>query len=393
MDAGFFTNCQTLLDKSIKSFIQSISDSLTTELQPVLLTALTIYFMCKAWSIMYSNSEGSMKQLTTQCIKMAFVVALFCNAPNFYNYIADPVYELDKPFVEIVSKPFSYKPKDCFDALDGLYINLIDKTSSASAKIFEAALKPTKVSVGIGSLEIPNIPAFTEGIILVICMAILILCTVFAVFTAFVILITNTIGLCFILAFGPLFGAFLLFPQTKHLFDSWLKQCLNFMLTKIFVVAAITLMGQMITNLFGFEGATDKVTMPGIASLFSPKKTYEEYIGGQFSAIFETGLAFIFGGAFVLTFGLFIAKLPHIATSLTGGAEMNGGPATQAINNSAIRHGMNALTAPQNAIGKAAAAAAVNQEAKGHKWRAGALRWMNREFTPKPKESSGPSKS
>ena len=45
------------------------------------------------------------------------------------------------------------------------------------------------------------------------------------------------------------------------------------------------------------------------------------------------------------------------------------------------------------AIGNAAGKAAVSQEAKGHKWRAGALNWMNREFTPKPKESSGPSKS
>ena len=401
MEAAFFTNAQILLDKSIKSFMQSTSDALVTQLQPVLITALTIYFMCKAWSIMYGNGEGSMKQLTMQVIKMAFVVALFCNAPNFYNYIADPVYKLDEPFVEIISKPFSSSsiPKNSLQALDTMYVDLLKNSQTAATKMLEEGMKPTPMPIlgGLTTVTMPNVAALFVSLILLVCISILILCTVFATFAAFAILVSTTIGLSFVLAFGPLFGAFLLFPQTKQLFDSWLKQCLNFVLTKIFVVAAIYLMAEVIINLFGFEGATDKSTMPGIAGMFNPSKNYATYAHDQLSALFEICITFIFGGAFVLLFGLFIVKLPSIATSLTGGAEMNGGGAAQRANQLAgaagglVTGGVGGAVG--KAIGQAAGKAATSQEAKGHKWRAGALKWMEREFTPKPKESSGPSKS
>lgn len=72
IDDGFFTHSRNVLNDSIMDFMHSTSDALITTLQPVLITVLTIYFMCKAWSIMYGTSEGSMKQLTMQVIKMAF---------------------------------------------------------------------------------------------------------------------------------------------------------------------------------------------------------------------------------------------------------------------------------------------------------------------------------
>lgn len=399
IEDGFFTHCKVMLDEAIKSFMKTTSDGLITGLEPLLITALTIYFMCKAWSIMYGNGEGSMKQLTMQVIKMAFVTSMFCSTAYFYNNIAEPVYKLDEPFVDMVSKPFPFKPKDSFDALDKIYLNMIDKAASISAKVVEKAFTPTKVSVGLGSVDIPNIPAAFYGLVLILCIAIMILCTVFAVFVAFLILITNTIGLCFVLAFGPLFGAFLLFPQTKDLFQTWLRSCLNFVLTKVFVTAAITLMGQMIMNSFNLNDATSSSSMPGIAAVFAKNKDYGTYVLSGFSGIVDLGIKFIFMGALVLLFGIFVMKCPAISTAIVGAgaSAMGGGGAAQAANQLAgaagglVTGGAGGMVG--KAIGKAAGKAAESQEAKGHKWRAGALRWMNREFTPKPKESSGPSKS
>lgn len=397
MEAAFFTNAQMLIDKAIKPFMHAVSDALITQLQPVLLTALTIYFMCKAWSIMYGNSEGSMKQLTIQIIKMAFVVAMFCNVGFFYDNIAEPIYKLDEPFIEVVSKPFSYKPANSLAALDTMYVDLLKNSQTAMVKMMEKASQPTKIPLPVGgTIPFPNINAWIVTFMLVFCLACMILCTIFATFAAFAILISTTIGLSFVLAFGPLFGSFLLFPQTKQLFEGWFKQCLNFVLTKIFVVAAIFLMSETILNLFGFEGATDTKTMPGIASIFSPSQDYATYISDQFSAIGELCITFLFGAAFVLMFGLFIIKLPSIATGLTGGAAMGGGPVAQKANQLAGAAGGLVTGGVRGAVGKAignaAGKAAESQEAKGHKWRAGALRWTEREFTPKQKESSGPSK-
>ena len=53
----------------------TLSQALVSGLQPILLTTLTLYFMCKAWSLMYSRGDQqgqTMKDLSMQCIKMAF---------------------------------------------------------------------------------------------------------------------------------------------------------------------------------------------------------------------------------------------------------------------------------------------------------------------------------
>ena len=246
IDDGFFTHSRNVLNDSIMDFMHSTSDALITTLQPVLITALTIYFMCKAWSIMYGTGEGSMKQLTMQVIKMAFVTSMFCSTAYFYTNIAEPVYKLDEFFAPAVSANFKFKSENSYDALDKIYSNMLTNASTAVSKSWEEASKPKIMFV----------------------YAVLIFCTIFAVFIAFLILITNTLGLCFVLAFGPLFGCFLLFPQTKDLFNSWIKQCLTFVLTMVFVMAAINLMGQIIDNTVGLKEAPTSASFAGLAKAF-----------------------------------------------------------------------------------------------------------------------------
>ena len=64
-----------MISDMLNNFMKDVSEGLVSGLQPVLLTALTIYFMCKAWSLMYSRGDQqgqTMKDLSMQCIKMAF---------------------------------------------------------------------------------------------------------------------------------------------------------------------------------------------------------------------------------------------------------------------------------------------------------------------------------
>lgn len=158
-------------------------------------------------------------------------------------------------------------------------------------------------------------------------------------------------------------------------------------------------MGQMIMNSFNLNDATSSSSMPGIAAVFAENKDYGTYVLSGFSGIVDLGIKFIFMGALVLLFGIFVMKCPAISTAIVGAgaSAMGGGGAAQAANQLAgaagglVTGGVGGAVG--KAIGNAAGKAAVSQEAKGHKWRAGALNWMNREFTPKPKESSEPSKS
>ena len=72
---GVYSAVVKIITKSLDEFMKNLSESLITGLQPVLLTALTIYFVCKAWSLMYGRGDQqgqTMKDLSMQCIKMAF---------------------------------------------------------------------------------------------------------------------------------------------------------------------------------------------------------------------------------------------------------------------------------------------------------------------------------
>ena len=402
IDDGFFTHSRNVLNDSIMDFMHSTSDALITTLQPVLITALTIYFMCKAWSIMYGTGEGSMKQLTMQVIKMAFVTSMFCSTAYFYTNIAEPVYKLDEFFAPAVSANFKFKSENSYDALDKIYSNMLTNASTAVSKSWEEASKPNPIDLNLPmagsiSFSMPDLGLIIKGLLIMFVYAVLIFCTIFAVFIAFLILITNTLGLCFVLAFGPLFGCFLLFPQTKDLFNSWIKQCLTFVLTMVFVMAAINLMGQIIDNTVGLKEAPTSASFAGLAKAFHNTEGVGKLVAERMSDIVDLSIKLTFVSLLILFYGFFVMKCPEIAKGIVGGMSMGGGSAAQKGMDLAgaagglVTGGVGGAVG--KAIGNAAGKAAVSQEAKGHKWRAGALNWMNREFTPKPKESSGTSKS
>lgn len=75
ISAGFYGKLNGMISDMLNNFMKDVSEGLVSGLQPVLLTALTIYFMCKAWSLMYGRGDQqgqTMKDLSMQCIKMAF---------------------------------------------------------------------------------------------------------------------------------------------------------------------------------------------------------------------------------------------------------------------------------------------------------------------------------
>lgn len=74
MAHGVYTEIGSIISKMLDGFMTTLSQALVSGLQPILLTTLTLYFMCKAWSLMYGSGGeqdgSSMKQLTMQCIKL-----------------------------------------------------------------------------------------------------------------------------------------------------------------------------------------------------------------------------------------------------------------------------------------------------------------------------------
>ncbi|MDY6376470.1 MAG: type IV secretion system protein [Succinivibrionaceae bacterium] len=332
---AFFNSCYDEINKAIMGFMHTTSDGLITYLGPLLVTGLTIYFICKAWSIMYGTSQDSLKQVTMQVIKMAFVSTMFLSTAHFYTDIAEPFYKLDETFIPMLSKSFDDPPENSFDAIDKLYDQLLSIAGSKITTAFDAANKYTvPVNLTITVVETHTIQSYVNAFIFATCVGIMILSTVFASFAAFVLLITNTLGLCFVLAFGPLFGSFLLFPQTKDLFNSWLKQCMGFVLTKIFITAALILMVQIITSALGLGGSEGSIsTSSALQSADWGDRKLTLYIQGKMSDTLTLGLKFILIALLIAMFGYFLKLCPEMAKGIVGsGISMGGGGAVNAAN-------------------------------------------------------------
>lgn len=329
---AFFNSCYDEINKAITGFMHTTSDGLITGLAPLLITAITIYFMCKAWSIMYGTSQDSLRQVTMQCIKMTFISALFCSTAYFYTTIAEPFYKLDETFIPIISKSFDDPPENCFDAIDKLYDTLMSTAGSKISVAFGAADSYTvPLDLGVTTIQVHTLTSYLNAFIYATCVGIMMLSTIFATFAAFVLLITNTLGLCFILAFGPLFGAFLLFPQTKDFFNAWLKQCMVFVLTKVFVTAALMLMLQVITTALGLGGSEGSISTSRALTGANADKLIKGYVLGPLSEAIAQGLKLILISLLIAVFAHFIKIIPGLAQAIVGsGLSMGGGGAVNA---------------------------------------------------------------
>ncbi|MDY6374913.1 MAG: type IV secretion system protein [Succinivibrionaceae bacterium] len=322
---GIYAEVGQIITKSVDDFMKDLSQSLISGLQPVLLTALTIYFVCKAWSLMYGRGDQqgqTMKDLTMQCIKMAFVTTFFCNAPNFYEYVIDSLWRLDGFFAEMVHSSIKGTSdiKTSFDAIDSVHSDIMTKAETQASIIMEAVFNKINISRVVQGLSF----AAALGISLWL----LELCVTIATFIGFVVLITNTLGLAFILAFGPLFGSLLLFPQLKQMFQSWLKACLTFVLTKVFVTGGCFMMVSMAGTVFKKLGnaTLNQMLLHDHDSALDIATTL---VSGGFSNALEINSNLLMLGLVLFLFGLFFLKCSSMASNVIGGMEMGVGAAAK----------------------------------------------------------------
>lgn len=311
---GFFTAMAPVVTSELDKFINKISPLLINDLQPALIAGLTLYFMCKAWSIMYRNGQGTMQQLTMQCIKIAFISVLFCNTLYFYEYIKDPLYGLDSAMTKTLNMG-----DNPFESIDHMFASISAKSDRISVQLNEASSKLgwyDKINCFMTIMTVKAGACFLK------------FCACITAFIAFVILLTNSVGLAFAIAFAPLFGSLLMFPVTKPLFESWLKVSLNFAFAKVLIVCAIIMVTNIIMNVLGFTAGElpdgSQSTFGVMQDSLTPTITVDT-LKGPGSNIIAGSSLIILTGIMVLCFGFLIVKCPAISTALIGGVSMGGG--------------------------------------------------------------------
>ena len=70
-----------------------------------------------------------------------------------------------------------------------------------------------------------------------------------SILTALLLYITSQFFISFLLAFGPIFFALLVFEKTKNMFDKWISNLISFSLEQIFLITCISLFNSLAYNI------------------------------------------------------------------------------------------------------------------------------------------------
>jgi type IV secretion system protein VirB6 len=197
------------IDEATTAFISTVGGGLAAYVMPLVWIALAIWVVCYSWLVMAGKvstptSDLAMKALTS-------VIVLTIMTTKFNAWVVQPAINLPQ---ELIIAAGAGK--------DGGAMGVLSSLVSQTKEMFAAYIS-IAMSEGLKGNMINVILVLGSMLIVVLILIILIACSLF-------ILIYAKIGLAIVLAVGPIFLSFLLVPQIKSWFFSWLNTAWYFIL-------------------------------------------------------------------------------------------------------------------------------------------------------------------
>lgn len=273
-----------LIGESIENisriFLMPTASNIISGFQTTLIIGITIYIMLNAFSVLTGSSDQPLSKLFKQCAKLMCIAAVVTSADSYSKYVVDFINGLEEGLCQLISN----KPGlDIYAMLDDHLAQAVNKANECFNNIGLLGILnildvKTRgwIVLGIGCLSGIGIVALIGGTVLVIAKTWMII----------------------LLAIGPIFIACLMFPITSRLFDGWLSQILNTVIT-------IVLMNTVLV--FGIK----------ILTQFIDQVDPQHWTGDRNP--FFSGLQILFAGL-VISFILY--QVPRYASALGGGVAM-----------------------------------------------------------------------
>lgn len=295
---GIFTTIGNDFESAIGSFVSGTAANVIGVISPWMLGAVTLYFLITGYMIMAGRISEPLSDILIKGAKIALVAMVGLNSGEFMSYVANAVTSLEKDLLSAVG---GKNATSIYTILDDSYQKGWDgiaqafQQAGALSFMTEAGAVLMLLLTGvIGICGLVAISCIGAGIVLLAKMALVV-----------------TLGL------GPLFICCLMFPATAGWFDSWLRTCLNYVLTTVIVAAFIVI----------FINVYLKV-VSGLTDLFASGSDAEGLASGALAYSVLILLVAIVSSYVML-------QAPSIASSLAGGISVAGTSLTTMIRQSA----------------------------------------------------------
>jgi type IV secretion system protein VirB6 len=263
--ADVFQGFEDSLRLPARNFIESASASLSSNLSGPLRSMLLLIVVWHGYQILRGESHEPIRDLIVKLMKGAVIAFLVTNAGNYQSLVTTLFME-DLPNQFSKGLGFGDVNAGRFDAIlkgSQVYATRVYKAAGFSEMI-KAAFYATMVYIVMGLMAAQGYFTF----------------------------LYSEFATALLLGIGPIFVSCALFESTRHYFDGWIRQLVNYVVLKLLGLAVL-----------GFMLKTFNI-------LFSPSSTVD----------LETGVIAVITSGFFCTAILY--QLPYIAQAIVGGAVM-----------------------------------------------------------------------
>lgn len=192
---------------------------------------LTAYIMFYAFNFLIGNVKMSQSELLSRVVK-ALIISQLLTAETSWTFFNDYL--------------FSYFISGSKSMID-LISTAGGGTGSGPSSIISFMLSPHTI-IKLLALLLVSPVTFGWGLLYVIVYFVALLVIFWGLFYSAVIQILCLVMMGLIIATAPIFFCFLLFDQTRPLFENWLRQLISFFVQSLLVVTAVTMMGMLVKH-------------------------------------------------------------------------------------------------------------------------------------------------
>lgn len=224
-----FETVGTALENGLSGYAESISASLISNIAPVIVTGVTLYFLLKGWMFLTGRAEGAIADTVISAFKIAIISMVGLNTGNFVSMGIGFINGAESMLMSSLPSGAT----SGWAAIDDLWGQMQNALESFF-RVFS------------------SIDSFWDGIAFSLLFALLLL--LFFVAGAFLtlaslgVLIIAKLALVVVMGFGPLFICMLMFPVTRSWFDGWFKACMTFVFTIVIMSALLSLVQQIFSD-------------------------------------------------------------------------------------------------------------------------------------------------
>jgi type IV secretion system protein VirB6 len=218
---GFFTEFSAWLSGILSTYIGTNTALIAATLEPAIVTLGVIYVMVWGYLELTGQIEEPFLTGVKRIAVLAIVLGLALHLWLYNTLIVDTFFNAPAELAAVVIG--AYNPVSIVDHI------LFSASDAANLLLAKAGVFHGNFSYYLAAAAVYLIVGLT------------------AIYTMFLLSLSK-IALSVLLALGPLFIAFLLFPTTKRFFEAWMAQLTNYALITILTVLLAALMLNVVTK-------------------------------------------------------------------------------------------------------------------------------------------------